>query len=145
MLEAFALIPVLEFLFKPNETNLSPEVKEKRVSDSFYKFVLRLCVPIQLAMGYTLLVQTQGDMDTTTLVGRILSYGMLCGVMGINVAHELGHKQNKADQFFSKILLTTTLYVTLFSRTQLWAPQTCGYQRRSFYGASRRVGLCVLV
>ena len=114
VLEAFALIPVLEFLFKPNETNLSPELKEKRVSDSFYKFVLRLCVPIQLAMGYTLLVQTQGDMDTTTLVGRILSYGMLCGVMGINVAHELGHKQNKADQFFSKILLTTTLYTHFF-------------------------------
>ena len=114
VLEAFALIPLLELLFAPNATNLSSEIKEARGSDTFYKTVLRVCVPVQLMMGYLFLAQTQGDVDTTTLVGRILSYGMLCGVMGINVAHELGHKRNKMDQFFAKILLTTTLYTHFF-------------------------------
>ena len=54
-----------------------------------------------------------------TLVGRILSYGIMCGVVGINVAHELGHKTNKLDQFLAKVLLTSTLY-TLLPRTQFW-------------------------
>lgn len=114
VLEAFALIPLLELLFTPDAKNLSSERKDDMVSDAFYKVVLRLCVPIQLVMGYMLLVQTQGETDTTTLVGRILSHGMLCGVMGINVAHELGHKRNKMDQFFAKVLLTYTLYTHFF-------------------------------
>ncbi|MCH1402398.1 MAG: alkane 1-monooxygenase [Schleiferiaceae bacterium] len=114
VLEAFALIPLLELLFTPDNSNLSPETKEEKVGDRFYRFVLRLCVPTQLAMGYVMLVQTQGEMETSTFVGRILSYGMLCGVMGINVAHELGHKRNKTDQFLSKVLLTSTLYTHFF-------------------------------
>jgi alkane 1-monooxygenase len=38
----------------------------------------------------------------------------MCGVVGINVAHELGHKTNKTDQFLAKVLLTTTLYTHFF-------------------------------
>ena len=114
VLEAFALIPLLELLFTPDDSNLSPETKEEKVGDTFYRFVLRLCVPTQLVMGYVMLVQTQGEMETSTFVGRILSHGMLCGVMGINVAHELGHKRNKMDQFFAKVLLTSTLYTHFF-------------------------------
>ena len=114
VLEAFALIPLLELLFTPDNSNLSPETKVQKVGDTFYRFVLRLCVPTQLAMGYVMLVQTQGEMETSTLIGRILSHGMLCGVMGINVAHELGHKRNKMDQFFAKVLLTSTLYTHFF-------------------------------
>ena len=53
-------------------------------------------------------------LDSVTLVGRILSYGIMCGVVGINVAHELGHKTNKKDQFLAKVLLTTTLYTHFF-------------------------------
>jgi alkane 1-monooxygenase len=51
VMEAFALIPLLELLFTPDAKNLSSERKETMVSDTFYKVVLRLCVPIQLVMG----------------------------------------------------------------------------------------------
>ncbi len=45
VLEAFAFIPVLELFFTPNENNLSENKKESRISDGFYKFVLRYVFP----------------------------------------------------------------------------------------------------
>ena len=36
--------------------------------------------------------------------------GTLCG-HSINIAHELGHRSNKFEQFLAKILLLTSLYM----------------------------------
>jgi alkane 1-monooxygenase len=38
----------------------------------------------------------------------------LCGIFGINVAHELGHRVNKMEQTFAKLLLLTSLYMHFF-------------------------------
>jgi alkane 1-monooxygenase len=40
--------------------------------------------------------------------------GLLCGAFGINVAHELGHRVNKFEQFLAKMLLLTSLYMHFF-------------------------------
>jgi alkane 1-monooxygenase len=40
--------------------------------------------------------------------------GLLCGTFGINVAHELGHRVNKLEQFLAKALLLTSLYMHFF-------------------------------
>jgi len=48
------------------------------------------------------------------LAGRIISMGLLCGTFGINVAHELGHRVNKFEQFLAKMLLLTSLYMHFF-------------------------------
>jgi alkane 1-monooxygenase len=40
--------------------------------------------------------------------------GLACGALGINVAHELGHRSNKYEQFLSKALLLTSLYMHFF-------------------------------
>jgi alkane 1-monooxygenase len=40
--------------------------------------------------------------------------GLLCGVFGINVGHELGHRVNKTEQFLAKSLLLTSLYMHFF-------------------------------
>lgn len=114
VLEAFVLIPILELFFAPNPSNLNETEKAKRMGDLTYKIVLRAIIPFQLIWGYFLLLQTTADLDNVTFVGRILSYGIMCGVIGINVAHELGHKTSKTDQFFAKVLLTTSLYTHFF-------------------------------
>ena len=41
--------------------------------------------------------------------------GLLCGSFGINVAHELGHRVNKTEQTFAKLLLLTSLYMHFFT------------------------------
>src|SRR5437868_5250273 len=40
--------------------------------------------------------------------------GLLCGSLGINVAHELGHRVNTFEQFLAKSLLLTSLYMHFF-------------------------------
>ena len=40
--------------------------------------------------------------------------GLVCGGYGINVAHELGHRNNKFEQFLSKTLLLSSLYMHFF-------------------------------
>jgi len=53
-------------------------------------------------------------LSTATIVGRVISMGLLCGSFGINVAHELGHRVNKMEQTFAKMLLLTSLYMHFF-------------------------------
>jgi alkane 1-monooxygenase len=40
--------------------------------------------------------------------------GISCGVLGINVAHELGHRTSKAEQLMAKLLLITSCYSHFF-------------------------------
>jgi alkane 1-monooxygenase len=114
VLEAFVCIPIIELVTKPNATNLTQENRLKVKDNGFYLWALRFSVPVQLFCGIYMLYHIGGAMDITTRIGRVLSYGMLCGVMGINIAHELGHKTNSMDQFLAKVLLTTTLYTHFY-------------------------------
>jgi alkane 1-monooxygenase len=115
VIEAFFLIPVLELFFTPNENNLSETEVERRKDDAFYDWLIYLVVPVQVFMVWIFL----GSMQETGLtlldkIGRVSAMGMLCGVMGINVAHELGHRTNWHEQFFAKILLLSSLYMHFF-------------------------------
>jgi alkane 1-monooxygenase len=56
----------------------------------------------------------QDTLTTVDIAGRVISMGLLCGTFGINVAHELGHRVNKMEQTFAKMLLLTSLYMHFF-------------------------------
>jgi alkane 1-monooxygenase len=56
----------------------------------------------------------QDSLSTRDIAGRVMSMGLLCGTFGINVAHELGHRVNKMEQTFAKLLLLTSLYMHFF-------------------------------
>jgi alkane 1-monooxygenase len=48
------------------------------------------------------------------IAGRIAVMGLLCGVFGINVGHELGHRANVFEQTLAKMLLLTSQYMHFF-------------------------------
>jgi alkane 1-monooxygenase len=54
------------------------------------------------------------DLSNFELAGMILSFGICCGGIGINVAHELGHRTKTSEQNMSKALLLTSLYMHFF-------------------------------
>jgi alkane 1-monooxygenase len=56
----------------------------------------------------------QNGLNTIDIAGRVISMGLLCATFGINVAHELGHRVNKMEQTFAKMLLLTSLYMHFF-------------------------------
>lgn len=47
-------------------------------------------------------------------IGILNSFGLSCGILGINVAHELGHRPKKYEQWMSKALLLSTLYMHFY-------------------------------
>ena len=114
LLYAFALIPFLELFIKPdpgNEVAEDPTV----LSNNIYDWLLYLVVPIQYGFLVMFLFRmAEPGLTTIELIGRISAMGLLCGVLGINVAHELGHRSDKTEQLLAKSLLLTSLYMHFF-------------------------------
>ncbi len=115
LIYAFGIIPLLEFFFSPNPKNASTEEAVHRQSDTLYDWMLYIIVPIQFGfLIWFLQAISAQPLATFDLVGRITAMGMMCGVLGINVAHELGHRPKKGEQFLAKALLMSSLYMHFF-------------------------------
>jgi alkane 1-monooxygenase len=111
----FVFIPFLELFTKEDETNMD-EVEEKiALDDKLYDWIVFSIVPIQYLLLIYFLIQVSSD-DATLIykIGATTAFGMACGVLGINVAHELGHRLTKKEQTMSKLLLLTSLYMHFF-------------------------------
>lgn len=115
MIEAFVLVPFLELFFRPNSANLSADEEEVRKADPVYDVLVYLVVPVQFAL-LGMYLFSLGDQSLTTfdLIGRIAAMGLLCGVIGINVAHELGHRTTWYERAMAKSLLLTSLYMHFY-------------------------------
>ena len=116
MLYAFGMIPSFEFLFRPDPKNISTVEADLRKSDRLYDWMLYVIVPVQYTflIWFLVLSVNQPDLSTLAIAGRITGMGLLCGVFGINVAHELGHRTTKGEQFLAKMLLLTSLYMHFY-------------------------------
>ncbi|MEO1254836.1 MAG: alkane 1-monooxygenase [Bacteroidota bacterium] len=115
LIESFAIIPLLELFYKPNPNNLTPEKEKQRKNDKIYDWQLYITVPIQFGLLIVFLFSMQeSGLTVVDKIGRISAMGLLCGVIGINVAHELGHRNKKYEQLLAKALLLTSLYMHFF-------------------------------
>jgi alkane 1-monooxygenase len=110
MIVFFGFVPALELLFNPDRKNFSKEEEETEKENKAYTYILYAMVPIQLAyLFYFFKVIQDTGLTTLDLAGRISAMGLMCGVIGINVGHELGHRNNRFDEFLGEILLLTSL------------------------------------
>jgi len=115
LLFAFGLIPLMELFFKPDSKNLNTAEAEMRRIDKTYDYLLYGVVPI-LYFSIALFLFALGDRNWQTyeVVGLTLSLGVLLGGMGINVAHELGHRHTGYEKFMAKALLLPSAYMHFF-------------------------------
>ena len=115
MLYAWILMPLAEFFIKADEKNLDAAEEELAKKDRLYDYILYLIVIMQFAALFVFLLSFKNSpVSGWDIAGRIFSMGLLCGTFGINVAHELGHRVKKYEQFFAKSLLLTSLYMHFF-------------------------------
>lgn len=111
----FVALPLLELLLKGSATNFSAAEEEVAKKDRLYDLVLWSLVPVQYFTLVFFLLKVSGpDTAFWVKVGMTTAYGMAAGVLGINAAHELGHRPTKHEQFMSKLLLLSTLYMHFF-------------------------------
>jgi alkane 1-monooxygenase len=115
LLYTFFAIPFLELFIKASPANLDEVEESLAKQNKLYDFILYAAVIMQYYSLWIFLHSLQAPaLSTATIVGRVISMGLLCGAFGINVAHELGHRVNKMEQTFAKMLLLTSLYMHFF-------------------------------
>ena len=112
---AFGLIPALELFAPGTVANLSPEEEQRRLADRRYDWLLFGIAPLMLASIVLLVARVSvGARSGVDLVGAVVTVGLLCGALGINVAHELGHRAEALHRGLSRALLGMTLYAHFF-------------------------------
>lgn len=111
----FGVLPLMELFTQGSTENLSAVEEEVAKKDPRYDFILYLLVPIQYLLLVFFLFRI-GNSQNSLLetIGIVLSMGMACGILGINAAHELGHRSTGYEQTMSKMLLLTSLYMHFF-------------------------------
>ncbi len=114
-LYVFGLIPLLELFLSGTTFNMDKVEEEMVKKDIKYDLIVWSVVPFQLAiMFYFLNRVDDASLLWYEVVGMVFAFGISCGVLGINVAHELGHRNTWHEQLMSKILLATSLYLHFF-------------------------------
>ncbi len=115
LIVGFVLIPILEFILPQSEENLEEAQEEAEQNKRLFDFLLYLNLPFLYFfaawVGYLLCTQ---PLQTYETVGLTTGLGFAFGVMGINVAHELGHRDTWQEQLLAKFLLLPSLYMHFF-------------------------------
>jgi alkane 1-monooxygenase len=113
---AFVFIPLFELIIKPSRRNLEKVEEELAAKNPIYDIILYLAVALQYySLWIFLNMFQQGEyMTPSDIAGHILAMGILCGVFGINVGHELGHRRKKSEQILARVMLLSSLYMHFF-------------------------------
>lgn len=112
---AFGIIPILETLLAKDGRNLNEQEKEKIKIHPVFDWMLYLNVPIVYGLlFFGLTLGTTQALSTVSLIGLISALGITMAVNGINVGHELGHRNAAAERFLGKLLLLPSLYLHFY-------------------------------
>lgn len=110
----FVIVPFIELFTSVDTSNMNEVEEAMAIDDKFYDYLLYLLVPFQfLILAYFLYRISTPDLEFYEIIGMTTALGMACG-LSINNAHELGHRNTKFEQFLSKLLLMSTLYMHFF-------------------------------
>ena len=112
---AFVCIPVLELIFPIDSNNLKPEEVDSKLKRELFDWLLYLNLPLVFGLViYGLFIVSNETLATYEIVGLIFSVGIVLSVNGINVAHELGHRQTTNERFLGKALLLPSFYMHFY-------------------------------
>ena len=112
---SFVIIPLLEMLLPEDNTNYSEPELENRKVNMVFDWMLYFNLPIVYGLVvWALIIVTSVPLETFEIIGLTLSLGMVLGTNGINVAHELGHRQTTNERFIGKALLLPALYMHFY-------------------------------
>jgi len=110
----FGLMPVLDTLIGKDSANPPDSVVKWLEQDRFYRLCTYAYIPLQyLALVGGAWLLADGGLHVVEKIGLALTLGCVNGI-GINTAHELGHKRASLERWLSKIALAPTGYGHFF-------------------------------
>lgn len=112
---AFVFLPILELIISTDDTNLSEEESSSKLKNVLFDWLLYLNLPVVFGvLVYALIEVSTHSLQLFEIIGLVFSVGIVLGVNGINVAHELGHRQASKQRFIGKTLLLPSLYMHFY-------------------------------
>lgn len=97
------MVPILELWMPKLKNNLNDEERESKIKNVFFDVLLWLNVPIVFAvLYYGLCTYSTHPFATYEVIGLIFKLSIVTGSLGINVAHELGHRQDSWERLLGK-------------------------------------------
>jgi alkane 1-monooxygenase len=110
----FFLLPILDEIVGKDSENPHPEQEENLIQDSFFKALTMIWAFLQLpTLLYCVWFSVSHELQSWEWFLFAISVGIVGGV-GINVAHELGHKNTELERFLSKYILLTVNYLHFY-------------------------------
>lgn len=108
------VIPVLDWVIGEDGTNPRDEDYELLSSDRYYRWCTYLFLPIQFVGLIIACYMWAGSaLSVTDKLGLAATLGFVSGI-GINAAHELGHRVESLERWLSKIALAQSGYGHFF-------------------------------
>ncbi len=107
----FVMLPVVDYLLGHDPVNVSAEKEREVALDPWFKILTLLALPVQL-----LLIFWSGswfvraDLNLLGMAGWLFSQGLVGGILAINTAHELIHKDGKLEPWAGGALLASVGY-----------------------------------
>ncbi|RZL22384.1 MAG: alkane 1-monooxygenase [Rhodococcus sp. (in: high G+C Gram-positive bacteria)] len=115
----YLVLPILDIFFGPDGENPPDEVMERLENDKYYRYCTYVYIPFQLVslvMACYLWSATDlswlgidGGLGLVSKIGVAITVGCVAGI-GINTAHELGHKKDDLERWLSKVTLAQSFY-----------------------------------
>ena len=105
------IVPSIDLIAGLDRSNPPDDVIESLENDRYYRWITYVFLPIQYAgfVGAFYLLATDADLGIVDRIGLAVSIGCIGGI-GINTAHELGHKREANERWLSKIALAQVAY-----------------------------------
>ncbi len=110
------VVPAIDLIAGLDRSNPPDDVIEQLEQDRYYRWITYLYLPIQylgFVAAFVWIARPEwlgvAPLDTIDKVGIAISIGCIGGI-GINTAHELGHKKESHERWLSKIALAQSFY-----------------------------------
>ena len=110
------VVPAIDLVVGLDRSNPPDDVIEALEQDRYYRWITYLFLPVQyvgfVAAMYVIAEGAPfglGELTVADKIGLALTIGTIGGI-GINTAHELGHKREANERWLSKIALAQSFY-----------------------------------
>jgi alkane 1-monooxygenase len=112
----FLIITSIDYWVGLDTENVAEDSVKMVGEEFYYRFVTYLWTFVQVGfVVWCCYAIGTGKINTWfEWVGFTVGSGLVTGGIGITVAHELGHKKSKLEQFYGQLILMTVCYMHFF-------------------------------
>jgi alkane 1-monooxygenase len=104
----FVILPALDYALGHDPGNVPPGREREVARARWFRALTLACVPVQLALlAWSAHRFAHADFGPAGIAGWLLSQGVVGGVLAINTAHELIHKDGRLEPLAGGVLLAS--------------------------------------